>query len=261
MPELMELMLLGFIVSVLIGVSGMGGGALLMPVLVLGLHVSAPIAVGSSLLFSFFVKLYGSFYHYKQANIKFDLIRNLSFGSIPGALLGVLLLQIIKAKGVLVADNVIMKTTGVILTVVPLIVLTRFIIGITLHEKYHEFSRLSETNKLAGFLVGITGGFLVGFTSVGGGTIIIMLLLFFFSLDSNELVGIDIAHSAILTLFAALLHLVLGNVHFPLVGKLLIGAIPGVYLGCRICSFLPNRLTKGAISIGLMGMGIKILAS
>lgn len=261
MYELMELMLIGFIASILIGLSGMGGGALLMPALVLGLHVPAPIAVGSSLIFSFFIKIYGSVYHYKQTNVKLDLIKNLSLGSIPGCFLGVLLMQAAKKHGVMFTNMVILKTTGIILVVMPIIVLLRFLTGITLNEKYNHLFRISESNKPAGFFVGIIGGFLVGFTSIGGGTIIIMLLLLFFSLNSNELVGTDIIHSAILSFFASFLHIILGNFSLSLVFILLIGGIPGIYLGCRVCSFMPNRLTKGAINIGLMGMGVKILAT
>jgi uncharacterized membrane protein YfcA len=107
-------------------------------------------------------------------------------------------------------------------------------------------------------LVGAIGGAAVGLTSVGSGTIMTVLLITFYQLETAQLVGTDMAHAALLTGTAALAHAAVGNVDFPLVGQFLMGSIPGVLLGSRLASKLPDRLLKSGLGLLLLGSAVKL---
>jgi uncharacterized protein len=226
--------LVGFVVGVLIGLTGVGGGVLLLPVLIFGLRVPAIVAVGSDAMFNFFTKIPASILHLKKGTVRRKVVIALATGSVPGSYAGVELLVYIRhlyGDGV---NNFIKSAVGVLLIVIPILLF---------FQKRIEERVANRPPTLKGFVgmagIGLIGGFLVGMTSVGSGSIIMMLLLMFYSFPPKVNVGTDIVHAVLLTGMTSLLHFRLGNVDSHLVISLLIGSIPGGLLGSHLATRVP----------------------
>ncbi len=246
--------LVGFVVGVLIGLSGVGGGVLLLPVLIFGLRIPAIVAVGSDALFNFFTKVPASLLHLKKGTVRKKVVLALACGSIPGSIAGVKLLMHIRhlyGDGV---NNFIKSAVGVLLIVVPLLLL---------FQKRIEERVAHRPPTMKGFagmaLIGLVAGFLVGMTSVGSGSIIMMLLLLFYSFPPKVNVGTDIVHAVILTGVTGFMHFQLGNVDPSLVLTLLIGSIPGGLLGSHLATRLPMLWLRRLLCALLLITGARML--
>src|SRR5215831_3310783 len=225
---------IGFLVGTLIGLTGVGGGVLLLPVLIFGLRVPAIVAVGSDALFNFFTKIPASLMHLKKGTVRRKVVIALACGSVPGSILGVKLLMHIRhlyGDGV---NNFIKTAVGALLIVIPLLLL---------FQKRIEEKVANRPPTMRGFagmaVIGLFAGFLVGMTSVGSGSIIMMLLLLFYRFPPKVNVGTDILHAVILTGVTGFLHFRLGNVDPTLVLTLLIGSIPGGLIGSHLATRMP----------------------
>jgi uncharacterized protein len=254
----MELMaakiFVGFVVGVLIGLSGVGGGVLLLPVLIFGLRVPAIVAVGSDALFNFFTKIPASLLHLKKGTVRRKVVIALAIGSIPGSVCGVKLLMHIRhlyGDGV---NNFIKTAVGVLLIIIPILLLFQR----RIEERIGN--RPPTTRNFAGMvLIGLVAGFLVGMTSVGSGSIIMMLMLLFYSFPPKVNVGTDIVHAVILTGVTGLLHFRLGNVDPKLVVSLLIGSIPGGLLGSHLSTRMPMLWLRRILCALLLLTGARML--
>jgi len=244
----------GFVVGVLIGMSGVGGGVLLLPVLIFGLRVPAIVAVGSDALFNFFTKIPASLMHLKKGTVRRKVVLALAVGSIPGSIAGVNLLMYIRhlyGDGV---NNFIKSAVGVLLIIIPTLLL---------FQKRIEEKIVNRPPTMKGFagmaLIGLLAGFLVGMTSVGSGSIIMMLLLLFYSFAPKVNVGTDIVHAVILTGVTGLLHFRLGNVDPSLVLTLLIGSVPGGLLGSHLATRVPMMWLRRILCALLLITGARML--
>jgi uncharacterized protein len=244
----------GFVVGVLIGLSGVGGGVLLLPVLIFGLRVPAIVAVGSDALFNFFTKIPASLMHLKKGTVRRKVVIALAVGSIPGSICGVKLLMHIRhlyGDGV---NNFIKTAVGILLIVIPTLLLFQR----RIEEKVAN--RPPTTKGFAGMaLIGLVAGFLVGMTSVGSGSIIMMLLLLFYNFPPKINVGTDIVHAVVLTGVTGLLHFRLGNVDPKLVVSLLIGSIPGGLLGSHLSTRMPMLWLRRILCALLLITGARML--
>src|SRR5690349_4068501 len=234
MPLIAAKILVGFVVGILIGMTGVGGGVLLLPILIFGLRVPAIVAVGSDALFNFFTKIPAGLLHLKKGTVRRKVVIALAVGSIPGSICGVKLLMYIRhlyGDGV---NNFIKTAVGVLLIVIPMLLL---------FQKRIEERIANRPPTMKGFagmvLIGLVAGFLVGMTSVGSGSIIMMLLLLFYSYPPKVMVGTDIVHAVILTGITSMLHFHFGNVDPKLVGCLVIGSIPGGLIGSQLSTRVP----------------------
>jgi uncharacterized protein len=246
--------LVGFIVGVLIGVSGVGGGVLLLPVLIFVLRVPAIIAVGSDALFNFFTKIPASLLHLKKGTVRRKVVLALAAGSIPGSICGVKLLMHIRhlyGDGV---NSFIKTAVGVLLIIIPMLLL---------FQRRIEERVANRPPTMKGFAgmagIGLVGGFLVGMTSVGSGSIIMMLLLMFYSFPPKVNVGTDIVHAVVLTGVTSLMHFRLGNVDPRLVVSLLIGSIPGGLLGSHLATRVPVVWLRRLLCALLLITGVRML--
>lgn len=244
----------GFFVGILIGMSGVGGGVLLLPILIFGLRVPALVAVGSDALFNFFTKIPASLMHLKKGTVRRKVVIALSVGSIPGSICGVKLLMYIRhlyGDGV---NNFIKTAVGVLLIIIPMLLL---------FQKQIEESIANRPPTMKGFagmaLIGLIAGFLVGMTSVGSGSIIMMLLLLFYSFPPKVNVGTDIVHAVVLTGVTGLLHFRLGNVDPGLVVSLLIGSIPGGLIGSHLATRVPMLWLRRILCALLLVTGARML--
>jgi uncharacterized protein len=194
LPLISAKVVIGFVVGVLIGMSGVGGGVLLLPVLIFGLRVPAIVAVGSDALFNFFTKVPASLMHLVKGTVRWKVVIALAVGSVPGSIAGVKLLMYIRflyGDGV---NNFIKSAVGVLLIVIPLLLLFQRRI------EERVANRPRTLKSFAGVaVIGLIAGSLVGMTSVESGSIIMMLLLLLCSFPPKVLVGTDIAHAVVLT--------------------------------------------------------------
>ena len=244
----------GFVVGMLIGMSGVGGGVLLLPVLIFGLKVPPIMAVGSDALFNFFTKIPASLMHLKKGTVRRKVVIALSLGSVPGSFAGVRLLMYIRhlyGDGV---NSFIKMAVGILLIIIPILLLLQRRI------EDHVASRPPTMRSFAGMtVIGLVAGFLVGMTSVGSGSIIMMLLLLFYSFSPKVNVGTDIVHAVVLTGVTGLLHFRLGNVDPELVLTLLIGSIPGGLIGSHLATRMPMIWLRRLLCALLLITGARML--
>ncbi len=242
----------GLLVGILVGLTGIGGGVLMTPLLLmLGLPPTA--AVGTDLAYSAFTKLAGTVQHGRQGTIDWRVVRTLALGSIPFTVLAVWLLSLVHGgPAALVLEDRLKQVIGVMLVVASALLLRKVLVpppALPAHG--------GGASGLAGFptwkilVVGAVGGFLVGMTSIGSGSLIIALLVMVITLRPSVLVGTDIAHAFLLVTAGALAHqLFLQDVQMGVAGMLLIGSIPGVLIGSRMSTWVPRR----PLQIGLAGL-------
>lgn len=251
--------LLGLLVGILIGLTGMGGGSLMTPLLILLIHTKATVAVGSDLCYAAITKIVGAIQHHRQGRVDHPLAWRLACGSVPGSLIGVFgiseLRRHIDEKSLQLGIG---RMLGIMLVVVAIGLLCRSHPQI---RKLREKLRLRNDEQRTHWAVflGLVFGFLVGITSVGSGTLFGVLLFVVFGLSPKKVVSTDVFHAAILSCAAAVGHIAAGNVNYSLVGSLLVGSIPGVLIGSRFAHRLPEHTIRPVLAVVLILSGIKML--
>jgi uncharacterized protein len=252
--------LAGFLVGTLVGFTGVGGGALMTPLLVLMFGVAPQTAVGTDLLFASLTKVVGGWIHGRRGSIDWQVLRRLAAGSLPASALTVALLHHSPEQAGV--RTLIIPALGAALALTSLAMLFQsrlHRIGQRLRRQ--EADRFTLWQVPCTVAAGALLGFLVTLTSVGAGALGVVMLVYLYPyrLTPAKLVGTDIAHAIPLTLVAGLGHLSLGNVDFWLLGTLLIGSIPGVIFGSRLSLQVDQRYVRGAISIVLAVVGVRLL--
>jgi len=236
----------GLIVGVFIGLSGVGGGSLMMPILVLVFGISPLIAVGTDLAYNVPTKLLGAIVHRRQGTVNLKLVMVLCAGGIPGAIIGILSLSFLKAHISLDQLNVVLKhVIGALLIIIAVAIVVTQIIS---RQRQANWVPLRPRAPLI-FVVGAIVGFLVSVTSIGAGSITLTALaLILPRLRLQQLVGSDVAFAAIIVPIAAMGHFNLGSISWPLTLSLLVGSLPGVYIGSRLCALLPIQYLRPAMA-------------
>ncbi len=258
----------GLIVGVLVGLTGMGGGALMTPVLVLLFGIQPLAAVSSDLVVSLFMKPVGGFVHLRHGTVHFPLVKWLCVGSVPAAFGGVLLLRAL-GNGEDV-QNVVKVALGVALLLAVVTMTTRGLLDLRRHGRHWRAGSAADeagprplvVKVLPTVAIGIVGGVVVGMTSVGSGSLIIVLLLVLYPrLRAGELVGTDLVQAVPLVGAAALGHALFGEVQLGLTVALLVGAIPGVWIGARLSSRAPQMVVRRALALVLLASGLKLVGA
>jgi len=252
--------ILGFIVGLLVGLTGMGGGALMTPALIL-LGLARPaIAVGTDLAWGALTKAVGGFVHYRQKTVDFTIVRRLAIGSIPGALAGLAFLAHLHKHGGGEMDRVIVRMLAIALMCVAVSLLIRAIRGRVPRNEDSSESLINRAPAWATSLLGAVVGFLVSITSVGSGSLIVAVLVVLYpSTSMRRIVGSDILHALILVGVSALGHLGIGSIDVPLLGALLVGSIPGVWIGSKTSAMVPERVLQPLLAVTLFFLGYKLL--
>jgi uncharacterized membrane protein YfcA len=248
----------GFIVGLLVGLTGVGGGSLMTPLLVLLFGFKPATAVGTDLLYAAITKSGGSWVHHKHKNVDWGITGRLAMGSVPAALVTVLVLaQLgVKEHG---ATGLISVMLGIALVLTAASLIFR--------QRLLEFARRrpasADSEKRLGPLTIIMGaamGVLVTVSSVGAGALGVTVLTFLYpNLPTRRIVGSDIAHAVPLTFIAGLGHWWLGTVDFGLLGALLLGSLPGIAIGAHFAAKVPERALRGLLASVLMLIGGKLI--
>jgi len=244
----------GLIVGFTVGLTGMGGGALMTPILVLLFKVQPLAAVSSDLVASFVMKPLGSAVHLRRGTVNRDLVKWLVIGSVPCAFAGVFVLRLF--GGGTGVQNHIKTALGVALLLACISIVAKALVGL---RRSAENDRPLVIKPGTTVAIGALGGLIVGMTSVGSGSlIIVMLLVLYPSLSAKELVGTDLLQAVPLVGAASLGHLLFGDFKLGLTTSLLIGSIPGVYLGARLSSRAPDHVIRPALVIVLLASSLKL---
>jgi uncharacterized membrane protein YfcA len=249
MPIDPGLVVAGFLVGLLVGLTGMGGGAIMTPFLIAVVGVSPVMAVGTDLIYSAVTKIVGAWLHVRQRTVDLGLVKRLALGSMPGGLLAVALIDLLPGAGV-DADLAVRRALGAVLMVVAVVILCRIFVGNErgLPERWRRTLEGRGT-VVAGFVVGA----LVGFTSVGSGALLVPFLICVFPLSPARVVGTDVFHAAILVTVTGVAHAQGGAVDWALVVTLLLGSIPGISIGTWMAPRAPVRILRvGLASLLLM---------
>jgi uncharacterized protein len=253
-------------VGVVVGLTGMGGGALMTPVLVLLFNVPPLAAVSSDLVAAAVMKPVGSFVHLRRGTVNLKLVKWLCVGSVPSAFCGVLVTRAL-GKGAAV-ETVVQNAMGVALLVAALGLTIRAYLRMLERARNRDGSagRLPqerpavEVRRVPTVLVGAIGGLFVGMTSVGSGSLIIIAMMALYpGLRASELVGTDLVQAVPLVTSAALGHILFGDFQLAITLPLLVGSIPGVYVGARLSSSLPGGLIRRALAFVLLASALKLL--
>jgi uncharacterized protein len=257
--------LAGLLVGFIVGLTGMGGGALMTPILVLLFGINPLAAVSSDIVAAVVMKPVGGGVHLRRGTVNLNLVRWLTLGSVPAAFAGVLVLRAIGAPDV--ADR-LKALLGAVLLVAAGAIVAKGVLqarrrangdgGAAPTEGVHAIAVQPGRT----ILIGVIGGLVVGMTSVGSGSLVIVLLMLVYpALSSNELVGTDLVQAIPLVLSAAVGHLLFGDFQLGLTTSLLIGSIPGVYIGARISSRAPDRIIRPVLVIVLTVSALKLLGA
>ena len=250
----------GFGVGAMVGLTGVGGGSLMAPIMILLFGIAPSTAVGTDLWFAATTKIFGAWIHGKKGTIDRQILRRMLMGSLPAAVLTLVWLY---TAGTGQNHNRLMfKTLGVTLILTSIAAVFR--------KRVHAFgermrgSRPIEFKTLQPGLTVVAGvilGFLVTFTSIGAGALgaVMLLYLYPFRLTASSLVGTDIAHAIPLTILAGIGHLMLGNVNYGLLVNLLLGSIPGIVLGSLASTYAPEKLVRSAIALMIAVVGVKMV--
>jgi len=251
----------GLMVGVVVGVTGVGGGALMTPILVMLFGVSPQTAVGTDLLFASITKVFGTVVHHNHGTVDWQVVRRLALGSLPAAALTLVWMSYSGAHRV--KDGFIIDAVGVMLILTALGILFKDAVqGLGKHIRISNSDQFKHVQPVLTVLAGIFLGVLVTLTSIGAGALGTVMLVYLYPLrlNSSKLVGTDLAHAIPLALIAGLGHLTLGNVDYALLGNLLIGSIPGVLIGSVISTRAPLALIRNAIAVVLIAVAVKMLA-
>jgi uncharacterized protein len=246
----------GLVVGTLVGLTGLGGGMVLLPVLISVLGVPPIVAVGSDAVINCVTKIGAGGLHWRRGNVSWPLVLNLAYGSIPGAIVGVTLLAWVRAIYGNGVNDFLRVAIGVLLVVIPIGYLFRLRSSVP----PVSFSALQERKHRFGVtLIGFFAGILVGLTSIGSGSVILMLLLVFYGFPPAVMVGTDIVHAVLLAGLTGLLQFKLGNVDFVLALCVLVGSVPGGLLGAYLTNHVSSSRLKQILCALLMAVGARML--
>jgi uncharacterized membrane protein YfcA len=251
-----ELSLTGLLIGLLVGMTGMGGGSLMTPVLVLVFDFRVVLAVGTDILHGAVFKTIGAWRHRVLGNVHARLSCWLALGSVPASLAGVYVIELLQDRYGDDVNEIASRMLGAALVFGGI----GFLLKTFVHSRPADDRpyRISDRDRAIAFAVGLAGGFILGLTSVGSGTFFGLMLLLLFPLTAPKIVGTDIFHAAVLLWAAGLAHLSADNVDLGATGWLAVGSIPGILLGSQFTVRVPERVIRIALATVLVAAGLRL---
>ena len=245
----------GLVVGLLIGLTGIGGGAVMTPFLILVLGTRPVVAVGTDLVYGAVTKAAGAWLHWRQGTVDMRLALRLAAASVPAGVLAVLALQTLPPSTE-AADAAVRRALGVVLILVAILMAVRLRsdVALTVPERWQRFLQGPGT-----YIVGGVVGALVGFTSVGSGSLLVPFLVSVYPMLTSRIVGTDVFHAALLVTATALGHVRGNAVDWTLAASLLVGSVPGVLIGSWMAPKVSSRALRAALIVLLLLTGVKML--
>jgi uncharacterized protein len=254
------IILFGLGVGLLVGITGMGGGSLMTPLLILVIGTKPVVAVGTDLAYGAVTKTLGGWRHFRKGTVFPRLAFWLAVGSCPAALLGVWVLDRVHDAIGDDFDTFMLIAIGAVLLLTGGLVLLRALAIADQSARERGAFRMQTRHKVAAVALGASVGFVLGITSAGSGTLIGIGLILGFRLSPHRVVGTDVAHAAVLLWVAAAAHVVAGNVDFGLAGTILIGSLPGVWIGTNLATRMPKDALRAALGVVLLASSLALLS-
>ena len=249
--------LFGFGVGILVGLTGVGGGSLMTPILILVFGFKPVTAVGTDLAYGAVTKTVGGWRHLRQRTVDMKLSGWIAVGSVPAAIAGVVVLHLLEDTWGKSFDDGLLIAVAAALLLTGTVMLARLLFNNETHELHT--ARLTTGHKVAAVALGASVGFVLGVTSAGSGSLIAVGLIMIFRLTPRRVVGTDVFHAAVLLWAAAIAHVIAGNVDFALAGTILIGSIPGVWIGSGLAVRLPVGVMRATLAVVLLAAGLALL--
>jgi uncharacterized membrane protein YfcA len=253
-----ELSLTGLFIGLLVGLTGMGGGALLTPFLILFFGFKPTLAVGTDILHGAVFKTFGALRHRRLGTVHARMTFWMFLGSGPMSLAGVEAAEWLQRRYGDGVESTSAKVIGAALVLGGLGFLAKTFVRRGVRPDDSPFL-LQNRDRIIAFTLGVVGGFIVGLTSVGSGTFFALVMLLIFPLTAAKIVGTDIFHAASLLWVAGISHLLHGNVDLGAMTWLLLGSIPGILLGSQVTVRLPDRSLRVALATVLLASGVRLL--
>ncbi len=251
-------MAFGLGVGVLIGLTGIGGGSLMTPLLILFAGVQPVVAIGTDLAYGAVTKTVGGWRHLRLGTVDIGVSKWLAVGSVPGSLVGVLLLNRLQERYGHGFESVLLVVVAAVLLLVSLSVLFRALFLRGAVEREVAKVQMSRGRKMGAVVIGATLGLVLGLTSVGSGALIGFALILVFRLTPHRVVGTDVFHAAILLWTAGIAHWVSGNVDLTLMANILAGSLPGVWIGTALVPRVSADGLRPALGCVLLGSALGV---
>ncbi len=250
----------GLGVGLLVGMTGIGGGSLMTPLLILVFGVKPITAVGTDLAYGAVTKTVGGLKHFRQGTVDMSLSGWMGVGSVPAAIGGVYILELLERTHGGDFDDVLIAMVAIALLLCGTATLARAVFLKRLDGRERDTIKMERRHKVSAVVLGALVGFVLGVTSAGSGALIAVGLILLFRLVPTRVVGTDVFHAAILLWAAAIAHLVSGNIDFALAGTILLGSVPGVWIGSHLSVRVPTAALRTTLAIVLLGSGLGLLA-
>jgi uncharacterized protein len=249
----------GLGVGVLVGMTGIGGGSLMTPLLILVFGIKPVTAVGTDLAYGAVTKTVGGFNHLRKGSVDFRLSTWMALGSVPAAIGGVYVLDVLERAYGSDFDDRLILILAITLLFTGVMTLARALFLRRLRDKERSKIEMTRRTKVAAVLLGGVVGFVLGVTSAGSGALIAVGLILLFRLVPSRVVGTDVFHAALLLWAAAIAHIFAGNVDFGLAGNILVGSVPGVWVGSSLTLKMPAGVLRTTLGLVLIGAGLGLL--
>lgn len=252
--------LTGGLVGLIIGLTGVGGGSLMTPILIIGFGINPVIAVGTDLLYAAITKCSGVLFHHTKKNVNWFIVGNLALGSIPACLLTLLTLHYYNISTESF-NTIITRTLSIMLMITAFVILSKDLLTkkIKFTTASNDRQHYERSRQILTLASGIFLGIVVTISSVGAGAIgTAILFLLYPNRPAIKIIGTDLAHAVPLTAIAGLGHLSQQHVSFPLLIGLLIGGIPMVYIGSQLGKKLSDKILRAIIATMLFSLGLKL---
>jgi hypothetical protein len=248
----------GLGVGILVGMTGIGGGSLMTPLLILVFGVKPVTAIGTDLAYGAVTKTLGGWRHWRQHTVDLALSSWMALGSVPAAVAGVAALKALQHGDKASFDETVLIAVGGALLLCGIAMMSRLVLGTgTANER--ERADLTPAKRATAALLGLAIGFVLGVTSAGSGSLITVALIMVFRLAPRQVVGTDVFHAAILLWAAALAHTVAGDIDYGLAATILIGSLPGVWIGSGLAVRVPVGALRIALGLLLIGAGLALV--
>lgn len=252
------IIIFGFGIGLLVGMTGMGGASLMTPMLILVFGISPVTAIGTDIFYAAVTKTVGGYKHLKLGTVHKGMAFWLAVGSVPSAIAGVWVIELLQQSYGDDLDKLVLGMLGGALLVVGIATLVR---ALFLKDVIQERAAMHMYRRhiIAAVITGTVTGFVIGLTSAGSGTLIAIALIAIFRLTPQRVVGTDVFHAAVLLWAAGMAHWLGGNIDFMLAGNILLGSIPGVIIGSNLAVKAPQAALRYALAVVLVASGVTLI--
>lgn len=248
----------GFGVGILVGLTGIGGGSLMTPLLILVIGIKPIVAIGTDLAYGAITKTLGGWRHWRKRTVDAALSLWMALGSVPGAVTGVAAVGALHDRYGNRFDDTVLIILGIALVAVAVATLVRNFMPSQVAQE-RPTALLTYRTKVTAITLGAVLGFILGFTSVGSGALIGLAFILVFRLSPQRVVGTDVFHAAILLWVAGLAHLAVGNVDIELMANILLGSLPGVWVGAGLVTRVSARTLRPVLTAVLLASALAVL--